>query len=509
MNHDNAMWRRSLNAGVQALLVILISVSAAADTDHPAAPTPFAGTFSNDKLTVVLSASGHDYVGTISLGGNSFPATATANDQGLTGVFTASGKQFSFTATLANDQLTLISGGQTHTLARGAANPPTVPAASPAGTIIMRRNMIFDPIMRTNAFSILVPESWKLDSNISWAQIKVVPFVTISVSNPALRAEWHRYPRGFYVDGVRENYIRAYPAGRAEAEERFAEGKTVPLGETIHKLPATPRAFLEQILIPASCPDIAADKSARVTAVTDMPDVAKTQTDHDMLHRPCQVNRVRFAYNTPDGPMEREFICTMAVSDLRDKSGRLTLGPNYMYVTETTSRTAPSGKLDALLPTLIAIESSVTQQLPWFNLQITLGEQALRQQQQMLAAEMQKQKDRIAAEGKMLQDQRDAINERQRIMHDAAVQQSNDVSDRIQKNFANQQAAKADGQERFMHYITDTGKYKDPNDGSMITLPNTQYQYENNHGDIIGTNDPTYRPPIDPSTSWQQMEKVN
>jgi hypothetical protein len=43
----------------------------------------------------------------------------------------------------------------------------------------------------------------------------------------------------------------------------------------------------------------------------------------------------------------------------------------------------------------------------------------------------------------------------------------------------------------------------------MITLPNYKYQYEDNHGDIIGTDDVTYRPPIDPATSWAPMEKIN
>ena len=94
-------------------------------------------------------------------------------------------------------------------------------------------------------------------------------------------------------------------------------------------------------------------------------------------------------------------------------------------------------------------------------------------------------------------------------MHDAAMQQSKIVSDSIRQNFANQQAAKADSQERFMHYVNDTNKYRDPHDGSMITLPSNKYVYEDNHGDIIGTDDPTYHPPVDPGTSWQQMDKVN
>lgn len=394
------------------------------------------------------------------------------------------------------------------TASYAVAQMTSTPTAK-AATMVIHRRMIFDPLMQTDANSILVPDSWKLDSDISWSQIKVAPSVTISVSNAALHARWHRFPRGFYVDGIRENYVRAFPFLKIKAEQAFADGKMTAFGETIHKLPASPRAFLEEIFIPASCPDIAADKNAKVIAETDMPDVAKVLSEHDPLHRPCRISRVRFAYHAPDGPMECEFITTMSVLDMRGPVGQVHLGADYMFVTDTTSRTAPQGKLDALSPTFNAIESSVTPQLPWFNLQITLGEKFLKQQQQMWNQEMRRQRDRIAAEAKMLQDQRDSINERQQQMHEAAMQESKDISERIRRNFANQQAAKADSQERFMHYITDTNKYKDPNDGSMVTLPNYKYQYEGNHGDIIGTNDPTYRPPTDPATSWTPMEKIN
>ncbi len=382
----------------------------------------------------------------------------------------------------------------------------TVHAAAP---LVLHKQMISDPVMQTDAYSILVPDGWKLDSNIAWDQVRPLPFVNITVSNAAIHATWKHFPRGFYVDGTRENFERAFPASRAQLEKTMAEGKQDQMGNTIHKMPATPREFLEQIFIPASFPEIAADKKAKVTSDTDMPDVAKAASEHDPLHRPCKMSMVRFEYTTPDGPMETQFIAMMAISDMRAPAGRMNFGCNFMFVTETSSRTAPKGKLDALLPTFNAIDSSLTQQLPWFNLQMKLGQQFLQQQQEMWARLLQQQRDQIAALNKMLQDQRDSINQRQQIMHDAAVQQSNDVSDEIKQNFANQQAAKADGQERFMHYINDTNKYKDANDGSMITLPSNKYLYEDNHGDFIGTDDPTYHPPIDPSTSWQQMDKVN
>ena len=97
---------------------------------------------------------------------------------------------------------------------------------APAGTLILHQQMIADPLLQTDAYSILVPDGWKLESNIAWDQIKPVPCVTITVSNPSLHATWKHFPRGFYVDGVRENLIRLYPGRKAQIEEPLCRRKT-------------------------------------------------------------------------------------------------------------------------------------------------------------------------------------------------------------------------------------------------------------------------------------------
>ncbi len=154
--------------------------------------------------------------------------------------------------TINDLQMTTFSTQKSYALDQPADKPATNPAA--AGALVLRRQMIPDAVMGVDAYSILIPDSWKLESDISWAHVKVAPAVTINVSNPALHAQWRHYPRGFYVDGIRENYSRAFPALKAEAEKNLAEGNMTLMGDIIHKLPASPHAFLEQILIPASCP---------------------------------------------------------------------------------------------------------------------------------------------------------------------------------------------------------------------------------------------------------------
>jgi hypothetical protein len=110
--------------------------------------------------------------------------------------------------------------------------------------------MINDSVMGTDAYSILVPDGWKLDSNIAWDGIKPIPLITISETDASQHATWKHYPRTFYVDGIRENYIRLFPNRQADIEKAMAEGQQTAMGDIIHKLPNSPREYLEQIFIP-------------------------------------------------------------------------------------------------------------------------------------------------------------------------------------------------------------------------------------------------------------------
>ena len=110
----------------------------------------------------------------------------------------------------------------------------------------------------------------------------------------------------------------------------------------------------------------------------------------------------------------------------------------------------------------------------------------------------------------MLQDQANAIAYRSRVLHEISQQASNQVSNDIHDRFVNQQKAKSDTQAQFMHYINGTASFSNPNDGSTLTLPsNYKYQYISNNDEVILSNDPTFSPPVGPSTSWQQMGKAN
>ena len=112
------------------------------------------------------------------------------------------------------------------------------------------------------------------------------------------------------------------------------------------------------------------------------------------------------------------------------------------------------------------------------------------------------------ANDQVLRDQRDAINARMKILRNTTQKARTDTSDRLRQRFVDQQNAKAHVQRQFMHYVNATSSFRDPNSGPTVMLKtNYRYQYVNNFGDGIQTNDAMFTPPVDPNTSWRQREK--
>jgi hypothetical protein len=267
-----------------------------------------------------------------------------------------------------------------------------------------------------------------------------------------------------------------------------------PNGAEIRKLPESPREYVEKILAPKLCPELADAKDVTLVFEKDLPDMARAVTKTDPLHRPAQSCRFRVAYTAPDGPVEREFVATLIVGRLTPHPG--VPGPSATWIGDVVTCRAPKGKLDALMPTFVAIGSSVAPEPDWFNIMVQTAEMFVRQVRE--------------ADDQLLGDQREAIKARMDALREAAQKASADTSDRIRQRFADQQNGKAQVQRQFMHYVTDTSSFRNPNDGSTVTLKaNYRYQYVNNFGDVLQTDDATFTPPVDPKTTWRRMEKAD
>ena len=100
-----------------------------------ASPADYSGSYQSDKLSVVIAPAGAGYGGEIHLGQQRFPLQAAEQGNHLTGVFSSSGSNYSFTADLQADGLTLSTGGATYVLrkvAPAAVNPLAGPQPQPA-----------------------------------------------------------------------------------------------------------------------------------------------------------------------------------------------------------------------------------------------------------------------------------------------------------------------------------------------------------------------------------------
>ncbi len=127
--------------------IAILAAAAAVRADGPPAGS-FAGTYTSAKLTVVLTAGGSGYTGTVQRGRQSFPLTAAPAAGGnLHGTFRSGDDDFPFDATLANGHLMFTSGANTYDLlgsslgdmmaALGGGGPPTTapaPTNPPAPT---------------------------------------------------------------------------------------------------------------------------------------------------------------------------------------------------------------------------------------------------------------------------------------------------------------------------------------------------------------------------------------
>ncbi len=352
----------------------------------------------------------------------------------------------------------------------------------PADAVVLRPALLNDPVIGKDAYSVLVPSGWKMQGDVTWLPGAPTAVFDISVSNPALKAAWREFPRTLYV-----------------SQGRGAVGSLTPTGLEIRPLPASAEEYVLKVLAPQYVAEVASAKDVKVVSQMDLPEVAKASTAGDPLHRPATSTRIRITYTAAGEAVERDFVVTIVMPNPQP------VNPNYrgpaiatpiMWIAQVTTYRAPAGKLDALLPTMVNIESSLKVQLPWYNAEVQVAANYVQHQAQI--------------DNQILGDQAGAIAARARIFHQMATAASDQVSQQIQQNFAAQQTAKAQEQTQFMHYIQGTSAYTNPNDGSTLVLPsNYKFQYVSNNGDVIQTDDATFQPPVDPKTSWQQMQKAN
>ena len=108
-------------------LVCLTAAPAMAQTGFDA----FVGTFSDGRLTVILTRSGSRYSGTARMPEGRFNIAAQKVGSRLVGTYTVDGQEYNFEAQVRGTTMTLATDDETYTLKRREAASPVQPSQGP------------------------------------------------------------------------------------------------------------------------------------------------------------------------------------------------------------------------------------------------------------------------------------------------------------------------------------------------------------------------------------------
>ena len=350
-----------------------------------------------------------------------------------------------------------------------------VRAAPPADTQVLHRQSFPDKFAETDAFTILVPDGWKMDGHVTWnlASVRIVD-VDAMVTDPATGAGLFINPRLLYSEPQKVGQN---------------EGKEFILGSPVHHQPASPADYVRNFSLPQFRKGVAAAKDLKFSAETDLPELAKVATDStkkfwDAQHKEATIesraSRFRITYTGPDGrAYEEQFTCILTSTQLPSSNG----APSTTWAAVVRSCRAPAGQLDAMLPLFATVESSFTQPFAWDNFRFNCT--------------------MMAWQGAI-----DAKNRDTEIMRKAAIEKSKIADESRHKQYAADQAAKAQMQHEEMNYIKDKKDFVNPADGTTLTLSAAySHNWLSSKGDVYSTQNPTYDPRgSSPDVTWYQLE---
>ena len=315
--------------------------------------------------------------------------------------------------------------------------------------MILRREAVHDEMAQMDAFSLLVPNGWKVESDFRWNVLHVDPV--------------HPMVRVFNPNGLEAiNYYGGNWAFMdwSRAAVRVPDGSNT-YGFTALRRFTTPADFITKYGLAAMRQEL---QAARLVNVTEMPKlVAPSLAKYG--NRPglrAAVNRMRFDYAVEGRPVQEDVYCTL-YADPPAPSGAVT------WSAEVVAFRAEKGKIDDTMSLLLAIKSSVRENPQW---SAVIGQVA-----------------RIVQEISVDGSNQEAI--RARIREVAAQKLARNILDRSERA----QAASIQTSERWDQVIRGVETRVSPIDQKPIEVPaGYSNVWINPLNEIILSNDPNYTP---------------
>lgn len=334
------MWR--------SLFLLLLPMAASGALAPATQPSPLAGSFAGDRLSIEINPSqGDQYSGLIHKATRQFPFKCRGKGDQLTGKFTSDGNSFDFSATLLGDVLTLESGGATYRMNRQlpATTAPAPKPTRPAG-LLLRNTHVSDPMTGLDAARLLVPDGWKCGIEAIWRQNPFDPAdITGSVSDPTAPTALWIYPRLSFID----------PTDKASLP---VHDGSMYMGSEVRARFTAPADYVLRCLIPRFRRDIS---DPQIVFEADLPELARDQAlkFQRVPGLTVQSTRLRISYRSNSRLMEEDFISTIGALPV---SGQM-----IAWGAECESYWAPQGRLDQSMPLLRSIVSSLQVELGWYN----------------------------------------------------------------------------------------------------------------------------------------------
>ena len=344
-------------------------------------------------------------------------------------------------------------------------------------TIHLKTFTVEDTTLRQPALTVLVPSDWKAAGRIHWRLHAIMPATgSLEAVGPNGVDGVRFYANIPFVDGVREAAARnaqiAGPDAMRAAAAAFPEGAAY-LGNEVRRHAGSPEDYVTRILLPRQRPDV---KEYKVVATENMPQWAKSSAylaeNAPGIHVTVQAARVRIAYADGAKNLHEDFFVLVPSVTIA--------GVVYWVAESASSVRAEAGKVDVLHKIHQTMLYSIKLDLAWYN-----------KERQVSA---------------MLQD---AFYRQQRQIMELSryIANTNDqISDMISKSYWDRQAVQDRMHTRFSEYIRGVQSYSVPNSRSSVQLPSGyQYNWVNNQGEYVQSNNPSFNPNQSLNGTWQQL----
>ena len=251
---------------------------------------------------------------------------------------------------------------------------PSPAQAEAPDTLYLSRQMLYDNEARQDAFSMLVPQGWKVESKFQWQLGRLDPVhPTVKVYNPNGVEAFHSFGGiWMFVD---------YSMLPLPVPEFSLRNNIV-----VHRMYSSPAHFVMNLAMKFMSSDL---QRAKLVDVKELPElaaavVAPYQANPGPQGAPTgRINRLRFEYTVNGVPVEEDVYCTILVSP----------HPQYGFVNWSAnmiSFRAAKGHMQDSMGLLRTIAASTRLTLPWYATIGSMQQQALALERLALDAERQR-----------------------------------------------------------------------------------------------------------------------